>query len=209
MNKKKILLILLIVAYLLIKGVTYAIREERSKEKKSVSDSYKFSEEYKMVDKNGKNIDNVFTYRSMAQIIKILENGTGIIYLGFPECPWCQQYVYYLNEVSKSKGLGKVYYRNVLNDRKNNTSEYQKIVSLLNDYLQYDEEGNKRLYVPAVIAVKDGKIVGFDDETAWDTKGYKTPADYWKNEDLNALKEKLGNMIDAIDKNICTSNCNK
>ncbi len=209
MNKKKILLILLIVAYLLIKGVTYAMRETKRKEKNLTSDSTKFAEEYKMIDKNGKNIDNVFTYRSMNQIIKVLENGTGIIYLGFPECPWCQQYVYYLNEVAKSKGLEKVYYRNVLNDRKNNTSEYQKVVSLLNDYLQYDEEGNKRLYVPAVIAVKDGKIVGFDDETAWDTKGYKTPADYWKNEDLNALKEKLGNMIDVIDKNICTSNCNK
>lgn len=209
MNKKKILLILLIVAYLLIKGVTYAMRETKRKEKNLTSDSTKFAEEYKMIDKDGKNIDNVFTYRSMNQIIKVLENGTGIIYLGFPECPWCQQYVYYLNEVAKSKGLEKVYYRNVLNDRKNNTSEYQKVVSLLNDYLQYDEEGNKRLYVPAVIAVKDGKIVGFDDETAWDTKGYKTPADYWKNEDLNALKEKLGNMIDVIDKNLCTSNCNK
>lgn len=209
MNKKKILLILLIVAYLLIKGVTYAMRETKRKEKNLTSDSTKFAEEYKMIDKDGKNIDNVFTYRSTNQIIKVLENGTGIIYLGFPECPWCQQYVYYLNEVAKSKGLEKVYYRNVLNDRKNNTSEYQKVVSLLNDYLQYDEEGNKRLYVPAVIAVKDGKIVGFDDETAWDTKGYKTPADYWKNEDLNALKEKLGNMIDVIDKNLCTSNCNK
>ena len=209
MNKKKILLILLIVVYLLVKGVAYAMRETKRKEKNLTSDSTKFAEEYKMADKNGKNIDNVFTYRSMNQIIKILENGTGIVYFGFPECPWCQQYVYYLNEVAKSKGLEKVYYRNILNDRKNNTSEYQKVVSLLNDYLQYDEEGNKRLYVPAVIAVKDGKIVGFDDETAWDTKGYKTPADYWKNEDLSALKKKLGNMIDAIDKNICTSNCNK
>ena len=211
MNKKKILLILIIIACicLLVNGIAYAFKGTGRKEKNSVSDSYRFAEEYKMIDKNEKNIDNVFTYRSINQIIKILENGTGIIYLGFPECPWCQQYVYYLNEVAKSKGLEKIYYKNILNDRKNNTSEYQKVVSLLNDYLQYDEEGNKRIYVPAVIAVKDGKIVGFDDETAWDTKGYKTPADYWKNEDLKALKEKLGNMIDAIDKDICTSNCNK
>ena len=209
MNKKKILLILIIIAYLLIKGVAYACKETKRKEKNLTGDNYRFAKEYKMTDKNGKIISNVFTYRSMNQIIRILENGTGIIYLGFPECPWCQQYVYYLNEVAKSKGLEKIYYKNILNDRKNNTSEYQKIVSLLNDYLQYDEEGNKRIYVPAVIAVKDGKIVGFDDETAFDTKGYKTPADYWKNEDLKALKEKLGNMIDAIDKNICTSNCNK
>ncbi len=32
----------------------------------------------------------------------------------------------------------------------------------------------KRIYAPSVIAVKDGEILDFDDETAWDTKGYKT-----------------------------------
>ena len=72
-----------------------------------------------------------------------------------------------------------------------------------------DEEGNKRLYVPAVIAIKDGKIVGFDDETAWDTKGYETPDEYWENEDLAALKEKLRCMMRDCEKSICTSSCNK
>lgn len=209
MNKKKIMIILLIVVFILIRVVIYMHNNSSKKDDNLKSDSYKFAEEYKMTDASGDNVENVFTYRSMNQIIKILENGTGIIYLGFPECPWCQQYVYYLNDVAKSKGLKKIYYKNILNDRKNNTSEYQKVVSLLNDYLQYDDEGNKRLYVPAVIAVKDGKIVGFDDETAWDTKGYKTPVEYWKNEDLDALKQKLGNMIEATNKNVCTSNCNK
>ena len=75
--------------------------------------------------------------------------------------------------------------------------------------LRNDEEGNKRLYVPAVIAIKDGKIVGFDDETAWDTKGYETPDEYWENEDLAALKEKLRCMMRDCEKSICTSSCNK
>ena len=87
--------------------------------------------------------------------------------------------------------------------------KYQKIVEILSDYLQNDEEGNKRLYVPAVIAIKDGKIVGFDDETAWDTKGYETPDEYWENEDLAALKEKLRCMMRDCEKSICTSSCNK
>lgn len=34
--------------------------------------------------------------------------------------------------------------------------------------------------MPAVIAVNKGKIVGFDDETSYDTKGYEKPEDYWK-----------------------------
>ena len=31
-----------------------------------------------------------------------MENGTGVVYLGFPECPWCQAYVKYLNDVIKN-----------------------------------------------------------------------------------------------------------
>lgn len=83
------------------------------------------------------------------------------------------------------------------------------MVDILKDYLKFDEEGNKRIYAPSVIAVKDGEILDFDDETAWDTKGYKTPEEYWKNEDLEGLKEKLAKMFEETKTNICTSDCNK
>ena len=56
---------------------------------------------------------------------------------------------------------------------------------------------------------EDGEIVGFDDETAADTKGYKTPKEYWENEDLEGLKTKLAKMFEDTNKNICTSDCNK
>ena len=86
---------------------------------------------------------------------------------------------------------------------------YKKMIDILKDYLKFDEEGNKRIYAPSVIAVKDGEILDFDDETAWDTKGYKTPEEYWKNEDLEGLKEKLAKMFEETKTNICTSDCNK
>ena len=85
----------------------------------------------------------------------------------------------------------------------------KKMIDILKDYLKFDEEGNKRIYAPSVIAVKDGEILDFDDETAWDTKGYKTPEEYWKNEDLEGLKEKLAKMFEETKTNICTSDCNK
>ena len=59
--------------------------------------------------------DNQFDIMQKDDLKTFIEHGTGILYFSFPECPWCQQYVYYLNEVAKSKGLEKVYYRNVLN----------------------------------------------------------------------------------------------
>lgn len=169
-----------------------------------VTDASKFKEEYSNVSE-----DNVFVYRTDKEIIEILKHGTGIVYLGFPECPWCQAYVSYLDEVAKETKIEKIYYLNILEIRKNNTKEYQEIVSLLDNYLSYDEEGKKRIYVPAIVAVKEGEIIGFDDETSHDTKGYETPEEYWEKEDLDSLKTKLKDMFNKTNTNVCTTDCNK
>lgn len=168
------------------------------------TDASKFREEYSNVSE-----DNIFVYRTDKEIIEILKHGTGIVYLGFPECPWCQAYVSYLDEVAKETKIEKIYYLNILEIRKNNTKEYQEIVSLLDNYLSYDEEGKKRIYVPAIVAVKEGEIIGFDDETSHDTKGYETPEEYWKNEDLAGLKKKIKEMFNKTNTNVCTTDCNK
>ena len=199
MKKKNIILLIIaiIVIIAVIAGVYFIFNKNNKTSEKT--DAIKFSEEYTEVDK-----DNVYVFRNIDEIINILENGTGIVLLGFPECPWCQRYAKYLNEVAKDLGIDKIYYYNIREDRKNNTEEYQKIVSILEDYLQYDEEGNKRIYVPSVITMKKGEIVGFDDETAWDTKGFSTPDEYWDSDEVKDLKDKLETMIAATEMNTCT-----
>lgn len=197
-SKKNVYIIFGIIAVLiLIISLSFLFKKDK------MSDAEKFAKEYDFT------VNNVFVYRNLDEINKILENGTGVVYLGFPECPWCRGYIPYLNEVAINEHLDKIYYFNILNDRKNNTSGYKKTVQLLNDYLKYDNEGNKRIYVPAVIAVNNGKIVGFDDESSFDTKGYETPEEYWKNEDLDGLKKRLSDMIKASFPSYCTSGCNK
>lgn len=198
MSKKNVYIIFGIIAVLiLIISLSFLFKKDK------MSDAERFAKEYDFT------VNNVFVYRNLDEINKILENGTGVVYLGFPECPWCRGYIPYLNEVAINEHLDKIYYFNILNDRKNNTSGYKKTVQLLNDYLKYDNEGNKRIYVPAVIAVNNGKIVGFDDESSFDTKGYETPEEYWKNEDLDGLKKRLSDMINASFPSYCTSGCNK
>ncbi len=197
-SKKNVYIIFGIIAVLiLIISLSFLFKKDK------MSDAERFAKEYDFT------VNNVFVYRNLDEINKILENGTGVVYLGFPECPWCRGYIPYLNEVAINEHLDKIYYFNILNDRKNNTSGYKKTVQLLNDYLKYDNEGNKRIYVPAVIAVNNGKIVGFDDESSFDTKGYETPEEYWKNEDLDGLKKRLSDMIKASFPSYCTSGCNK
>lgn len=194
--KNKLLLVISIVLIALLFGCT----KENTKDE---TDAKKFAKEYTKLTS-----DNYFVYKNDEEIIKILEHGTGIVFVGFPECPWCQAYAPILNEVADIEGLEKIYYYNILEDRKNNTEPYKKIVSILSDYLRYNEEGNKRIYVPAVIAVKEGEIVGFDDETSYDTKGLDNPDEYWTKEEVVDLKDKLTTMINKVIDNKCTD-CNE
>lgn len=153
--------------------------------------------------------DNIYVYKTSKEIIKILEHGTGIIFLGFPECPWCQAYAPMLNDIADTEGLEKISYYNIRQDREENNATYQKLVELLSEYLQnYDDEGNKRIYVPAVVAVSEGKIVGFDDETSYDTKGFDNPEDYWTDAEKQDLNTKLTDMVNSVLNNKCTE-CNK
>lgn len=200
MKEKKLFIIGAILVVLgLILSYFFLIKKGDNKE----SGAEKFKSEYTNVTS-----DNPFVYRNVDQIINILEKGTGVVYLGFPECPWCQAYVPYVEEVAKKVGIDKVYYFNIKEDRKNNTEEYKKIVKILDVYLPNDDEGNKRIYVPAIIVVQNGKIIEFDDETSKDTKGYKTPEEYWKNENLDALKTKLEKSFNEIKSTVCKSGCN-
>jgi len=199
-DKQNLLIIGLVLIIVLLVLILVKLKTNKNYEN---NDALKFAQEYTEVGE-----DNLFVYRTADEIIKILENGTGVVLLGFPECPWCQRYAVYLNEVAKELDYDKIYYFNILEDRKNNTEDYQNIVSIISDYLQYDEEGNKKVYVPAVIGLNKGEIVGFDDETAWDTKGFETPNDYWNDEAVNTLKDKLETMLIQANPNMCSS-CNE
>ena len=200
MKKKNILILSGVVILVILIISSYFVFFKKDKD---ITDAEKFAKEYTKLSS-----DNVFTYRSLKEVNKILEKGTGVVYLGFPECPWCQEYVKYVNEVAKKVGLDKVYYFNIKEDRTNNTEEYQTTIKLLRDYLPTDEEGNPRVYVPLIAVIQNGKVVITDYETAEDTKGYDTPEEYWANEDLDALKTRLEKAFNTVKSNVCTD-CNK
>ena len=203
MKKKKTIIISSIVVLLLIVGLVLFLVFKKNKINKNIDEEkIKFAEEYKTTK------DNVFTYRTIEEINKILKNGTGLVFLGFPECPWCRGYVPIINEVAKKEGLEKVYYFNIYKDRKNNTEEYQEMVKLLKGFLRYDDEGNERIYAPSLIAVKNGKILEFDDTRYWDNKKYDSAEEFWQSADLKPMKEKITKMINEVnEKSACTADC--
>ena len=202
-KKNKIILTLLAIAIVLV-GVIIFLNIKKKNEDNSITDAKRFSEEYKISE------DNVFVYRNSDEILKIMRNGTGVVYLGFPECPWCSTYVVYLNEVAKENNLDKIYYYNILEDRKNNTEFYKEVIKLLSGNLQYDDEGNERLYVPNVSFHVKGKVIGNDYETSKDTHNLKNPKDYWTNEEISELKSTLTQYTKEVVDNLNTcTDCNK
>ncbi len=183
-----IVLVLLIGAFIVVKKLN------------KVDDNKKFAEEYTTVTE-----DNLFVYNTIEEIINIIENDTGIIYLGFPECKWCQAYVPMLNEVAKENKVEKIHYFNIYNDRKENSSLYQELVTLLDEYLDVDENSNKRIFVPEVVFVKEGKVVAHNNETSM-VSGIET-TDYWTETKKEELKQILTQNVKFMKTQSCTT-CN-
>lgn len=157
-------------------------------------DAIKFKKEYESLNEKGSieiNIDknNPIEYADYDKLLEVIENGTGIIYLGFPECPWCRNALPVLFDVAKDNDVEVIYYMNILNERdsyvvedgklvyatdkdgneKKGSEGYFKLLDALDEHLSdyvilfEDEEyetGEKRIYAPTVIFVRDGEVLG-------------------------------------------------
>jgi hypothetical protein len=61
--------------------------------------------------------------------------------------------------------------------------------------------------VPDASIVSRGRIITHDFETSKETLGYSTPQEYWNDERVNALKERLRKGIGIL-KQIIAYTCN-
>lgn len=162
------------------------------------SDSIKFKEEYESLngktsyaDNKHSNLEissnNPIKYSNYDEIINVIKKGSGIIYLGFPECPWCRSALPVLLDAAENNNVETIYYLNIKNDRDSYVVEdgkltyalddngneikgvdgYFKLLDALDEHLtdyviEFEEEkyevGEKRIYAPSVIFVKDGYV---------------------------------------------------
>jgi rhodanese domain protein len=142
--------------------------------------------------------DNRFVFASAGEVLEKFESGSGLVFLGFQQCPWCQQLAPIVDEAAKAEGLDKIYYLDIRHARETNDATYKKLVEKLKPHLRTDENGQPRVYVPDVTALKGGHIVGhFLQETT--TDGEKATADtYWTRERRARAVEQLRQMIRAM-----------
>lgn len=152
------------------------------------NDSVKFKQEYE--DLNEKKEDNKFlylrvnvksynpiVYSSYDEVIKLINNGTGIIYFGTSDCNWCRAITPILIDTAMENNVEKIYYLDISNDRdvkkmkndkikttKEGNENYYKLLKVLDKYLpDYEQYNEKRIYLPLIVFVKDGSILGVEE----------------------------------------------
>lgn len=203
MKDKTLKTILMIAIFLVaIVGVSVSLNDKKDKVSNSNSnsnsnireDGRKFKEEYEAYNNKEReddkgnffqelsiSNDNPMKYATIEEILEILKKGTGVIYIGYPTCPWCRNAVPVLLEAAQKEDIDTIYYLNI-NEYKNTfavedgkvvkTKEekegyYDLLKALDKELSPYTitsdgktyEVGEKRIYVPFVIFVKDGEIV--------------------------------------------------
>ncbi len=236
MKKEKLLVIIVPILCVLLIGLSYI---KITKDLKGTTeDSIKFKEEYESL--NNKKIDstksylninidskNMIKYSNYDEIIDVIENKTGIIYLGFPECPWCRNLVPVLLEAAKENNIDTIYYLNIKNERdswevidgnlqyskdENNkeikgSEGYFKLLKVLDEYLSdyiisYEDKtyevGEKRLYAPTVVFVRDGEIIDLHVSTvASQEDPYKKLTQKQHDELYNIFEDSMKIMINS------------
>ena len=125
MKKSSVVIIILVLIFTVFLGIKYLSESE----KYLSADAIKFKEEYEKLNgeintSNSKKYpevkiseDNVVKYSSYDEVLEILQTGTGIIYLGFPECQWCRSLVTVLMTAANETEMNVVYYLNIKEDK--------------------------------------------------------------------------------------------
>lgn len=100
---------------------------------------------------------NLVTYVDDEQLLEVLEKKTGIVYLGYANCPWCQNIVGPLVEISNEYQL-PIYYFNSKKKYRSKTFIHD-FIDRYGSYLR-SVDGKKRISFPDVYFVKEGTIIG-------------------------------------------------
>lgn len=188
MNKKIIIILIIVIVLVLglVMGGYFLINQNKDalrfkREYESLNNTIRESDGEKY---NNVSIpkDNPIKYVTVEEVIELLDSKKAIIYIGANWCPWCRNMLEPMLEVAKDLNIETIYYLNLDDDKSNyeiqnkelkqvnkGTKSYYELLDKLKDYLKdyelTDSEGNtyatgeKRIYIPFFITIKNGGIV--------------------------------------------------
>lgn len=146
----------------------------------------------------------------------LINSGNGILFFGFPSCPWCRNLLPELFVAMEKSGVKDLYYYNpkairdekellswTIVTKKEANTEYQwlldKIGHILPAYRGLENPEIKRLYVPTVLIIKDGEIIGHHFDTLEEQTDPHTPLnDQQKLKLQTILQELISPLADTV-----------
>ena len=239
MNKN---IIIGLVILLVVIGIgVFFVTSNNQEDNRVTEDMIRFKEEYEAL--NGQmntanthtlqtlNIPefNLIKYTTPEEILDLAESGTGLIYFGFPQCPWCRQMTPLLIDVALDMDLDVIHYIDMTTIRTTWELEdgipvmtdeghprYQDLLIAfesvidpleLNPFHLTDDEGNRfnteelRIFVPTVVAIKNGEIVASHVYTVPTSAPGNTEGNQWNplnREETSILRAIYENVIAAL-----------
>lgn len=163
-----------------------------------LSNAERFAAEYSVSK------ENPFKYIDIDEVLDILENKTGIIFFGNSDCEWCISSAEVLTDALNEEDVKEVYYYNPVAIKDKENEEYKKVLDVLKEYLEEDEDGNPQLNIPDVYFVKNGKIIGHVNDTI---SVDSTEDEILTDENKEDLKNKYIELINEYNREECTDNC--
>ena len=192
---KKIKISLILVIAIVGAFLIYKKFEHINSEQKEID---KFVSEYTLIEEN-----HVFEIINIDESINILNNKTGIVFFCNPGSDWCQHYAKILDDIAIENDIGKIYYVDIKDDRSINSNKYRKLVTKLQDYLDTDDTGNKRISMPNLTFVKNGEIIANDNRTSL-VSSDTTPEEYWTRENILTFKNKIIESLLLLETEVST-----
>ena len=153
--------------------------------------------------------DPAFQQITMEESLRFYEeDGTGIVLYSYDTCPWCNRAVPILNEIAKEKNV-QIYYVDIYEDemmKDKSVDERKEIVDRL--YADLDSilkkelneqtgEMEPALYVPLVVAVRNGKIVD-SHESLVESFHLESNSDQMNEDQKEELRGIYRKLIDSV-----------
>lgn len=156
------------------------------------SDGERFNGDYNEIPRN-----NPFVYLNSTELIELLNNGSGIVFMGNKENIWSKSYAKYLYEIAEYLGLKEIYYYDVKKVKLLKNRNYYNIINALEGKLIETDDSVNNLFSPSLYIIKDGEVVFYDNTTAVVNNDLEVDT-YWDSSNVYKFKEKI---ITAINEN--------
>ncbi len=157
------------------------------------SDGERFNGDYNEIPRN-----NPFVYLNSTELIELLNNGSGIVFMGNKENVWSESYAKYLYEIASDIDVEKIYYYDVKKVKLLKNRNYYNIIKALEGKLIETDDSVNNLFSPSLYIIKDGEVVFYDNTTAVVNNDLEVDT-YWDSSNIYKFKEKIITAINEKD----------